>query len=266
MKKIITFIIVVLLVAVVALGALGATGNFDNFKDGVQDVIDDIKDKVEGTTGGNQKPSGDSSGTETPEEVPNENKTNLLTISETAATLENSEGRGDYYSLETNTSYDFTIDLQQSFGSTDVELSCRLDAFGQVYLWDCYGTDVGTWVNTSDAQLSSLASIMDRFVQSVSISGNVLTLKTGFRALANSYSSTHPDDTDNFTIYVGRFVEVIDASTLEPDFKPDNEYAAYNAGHISSYVFYVIVTDSKSGAEKCLPFWMPCAFYDYDPY
>lgn len=256
MKKILAFIVILLLVGMVVIGVLGATGNLDNFKDGLEDLIN--------------RPSIENPDDETPDdETPDDeqpSQTNILTISETDAKLENTEARGDYYSLDTNKTYSFTIDLEKSFGSTDVELSYRLDAFGQVYLWDCYGADSGVWVNTSEAQLYSLASIMDRFVQNLSISENVLTLKTGYRPLTNSYSSTHSDETYNFTIYEGHFVELIDASTVSPDFEPDNEYAAYNVEHISAYVFYIIVSDSNSGIEKSLPFWIPCAFYDYDPY
>lgn len=250
MKTLFKIILTILLVVLVVVGLLGATGNLGNFQDGMRDIIDDIKNSFDNDE--NNKP--------------NENSDSMLTVSECTATLEYNLSRGYYYSLSPNTSYSFTIDSADSFGSEDIDLSYRLDAFGQVYLWDCYSSDSGTWVNTSEARLCSLSSIMDRFVQSVSIDQNVITLKTGYRPLANSYSSTHPDTTDNYTVYVDRFVEEINPTTIEPNIEPDNEYAAYNAVRISSYVFYVIVTDSISGVEKCLPFWMPCAFYDYDPY
>lgn len=256
MKKILAFIVILLLVGMVVIGVLGATGNLDNFKDGLEDLIN--------------RPSIENPDDETPDdETPDDeqpSQTNILTISETDAKLENTEARGDYYSLDTNKTYSFTIDLEDSFGSTDVELSYRLDAFGQVYLWDCYLTDALTYNAMSEAQLYSIASIMDRFVRNVSISGNIIKFSTGPHSLSNSFSSVQWDETGTFTYYADHFVEVMDASTVSPDFEPDNEYAAYNVEHISAYVFYVIVSDSNSGIEKCLPFWIPCAFYDYDPY
>ena len=255
MKKILAFIVILLLVGMVVIGVLGATGNLDNFKDGLEDLVN--RPSIE-------NPDDESPDDETPRQ------TNFLTISETDAKLENTEARGDYYSLDTNKTYSFTIDLEKSFGSTDVELSYRLDAYGNVYLWDSYGWESGTIAGSSNALLCSLASIMDRIVQSVSLNENTLTLNTGNFWLTNSYSSKEylpiPGGQFTYCFYYGRYAELNDISTNEPDFDTDNEYAAYNLKHISAYVFYIIVSDKNSGIEKCLPFWIPCAFYDYDPY
>lgn len=179
----------------------------------------------------------------------------IYLTSESTAT--SNSGRGEYYNLPSNSSSTFTVNLSNVWETVgSYNLTAEIQAEGSLYFYDGYSDSFGGSGN-ENIKLYSLSEYIDALGMTVSVNGNVLTLKTKKVLDMNFYSSTY-DDLDNAVFwYYDKLAWyedwMSDFGSYSEEFK---NAGSYNVEHIDSCYFILKVTDTVSGLSTSVKFWV----------
>ena len=165
-----------------------------------------------------------------------------------------SSERGIYYQLGTKKTYTFNIALDNDFGNVGSKnLTATIGAVGNLYFGDEYvnsDSGLGTFSNMKSKPLSTYA---DRFITSVTISENVLTVTVGSDLLESFYSYKESDEYGG-TTYYDRVVFEDEYGLTSGDGYESNAKA--NTEAMKSCYFTVTVTDSVSALSETIRIWL----------
>lgn len=181
-----------------------------------------------------------------------------IEITSSTATKKSTSERGEYYELGTSKTYTFNIGLTNAFNDAAGNLSVtEIGGEGNMYFGNGSYND-GGYINFTDMVQKSIGEFADEFINSATISGNTLTVKTGSKILENYYSSYGPDEYFITDIYYDRYVVEMndDWSIKDSSDTFRNQNAKYNAENIGSCYFYVTVKDSISGLTETVRLWL----------
>ncbi len=177
-----------------------------------------------------------------------------MNISSAEVTPVSSAERGIYYQLGTKKTYTFNIALDNDFGNVGSKnLTATVGAVGNLYFGDEYvnsDSGFGTFSNMKSKPLSTYA---DRFITSVTISENVLTVTVGSDLLESFYSYKSSDEYGG-TTYYDRVVFEDEYGLTSGDGYESNAKA--NTEAIRSCYFTVTVTDSVSELSETIRIWL----------
>lgn len=184
-------------------------------------------------------------------------KASGITITSSEASAVNSAERGKYYSLGTNRTYKFNINLSNEFNSVGKnKLSVSVGAVGSLYFGDGY-SDSGTGVFRIDkVKMLELSTLADKFIKSAVLSGNTITITTGNQIVEtyvdreNSYS-----ESDN-TYYPNCYLYEDEYGLVGPKYTYDQEKCAENERLIKSCYFTITVNDQVSGLSETIRLWL----------
>lgn len=181
-----------------------------------------------------------------------------IEITSSTATKKSTSERGEYYELGTSKTYTFNIGLTNAFNDAAGNLSVtEIGGEGNMYFGNGSYND-GGYINFTDMVQKSIGEFADEFINSATISGNTLTVKTGSKILENYYSSYGPDEYFITDIYYDRYVVEMndDWSIKDSSDTFRNQNAKTNAQNIGSCYFYVTVKDSISGLTETVRLWL----------
>lgn len=181
-----------------------------------------------------------------------------IEITSSTATKKSTSERGEYYELGTSKTYTFNIGLTNAFNDAAGNLSVtEIGGEGNMYFGNGSYND-GGYINFTDMVQKSIGEFADEFINSATISGNTLTVKTGSKILENYYSSYGPDEYFITDIYYDRYVVEMndDWSIKDSSDTFRNQNAKSNAQNIGSCYFYVTVKDSISGLTETVRLWL----------
>ena len=181
-----------------------------------------------------------------------------IEITSSTATKKSTSARGEYYELGTSKTYTFNIGLTNAFNDAAGNLSVtEIGGEGNMYFGNGSYND-GGYINFTDMVQKSIGEFADEFINSATISGNTLTVKTGSKILENYYSSYGPDEYFITDIYYDRYVVEMndDWSIKDSSDTFRNQNAKSNAQNIGSCYFYVTVKDSISGLTETVRLWL----------
>lgn len=182
-----------------------------------------------------------------------------IEITSGTATKKSTSARGEYYELGTSKTYTFDIGLTNAFDDAAGNLSVtEIGGEGNMYFGNGSFND-GGYINYTDMYQKDLSEIASKFITSATISGNMLTVKTGSKILENYYDHSAPDEYYITEILYDRYVVEITDDTMGYKGVGDtfnNQNAKYNAENIGSCYFYVTVKDSISGLTETVRLWV----------
>lgn len=180
-----------------------------------------------------------------------------MQITSSTATKTSSSERGEYFELGTGKTYTFEIGLSNAFDDVSCDLSVKeIGGTGTFYFGDRYSND-GGYYNYKNTYTQSLGDICDAFVESATVSGTTLTVKTGSNLLESYYSQYAYDEYDWYYAQNAYVAELDDAWNIKDASDTFvNEEAEQNAHAILSSYFYVIVEDNVSGLTQTVKLWL----------
>lgn len=180
------------------------------------------------------------------------------TISITNSTLNpiSGTGRGVYYELGTNKTYNFTVNLDNMFNTIGSKnLTVTLGGVGELYFGDEFVDGSSGMASFSNMAKRKMSDMVSKFITSATVSGNTLTVKTGTTIVENYYDEM-VNDTEYFTgtTYKGRYVfdDEYDL-TGGKDFKTNSEA---NVAALPSCYFTITVKDTVSGLSETVRVWL----------
>lgn len=150
-----------------------------------------------------------------------------------------------FYNLGTNRTYTFDIDLSNIFGQvggTDIQITKGGE--GSLYFGDQYSQYGGYyWQNVT---LKTMESIFDKFL-TVSLDGNILTVKTASRVIKSYHDSQYWDDVTGSTVTAGTYLDEVNNDTYREELN-------YNNSNYDGCYFTVTITEASTGLSETLNF------------
>lgn len=170
----------------------------------------------------------------------------------------NSSERGKYYSLGTNKTYTFNINLSNEFDSVGTSnLSAIVGASGSLYFGDGYCDPYSGITKIGNVQLLELTSLKDKFITSATISGKTLSITTGKYAVEGycDVNDYYTDEWDNY-YYRNNYLYEDEWGLVGPKYTADKSKCADNEMWVKSCYFTVTVKDSVSGVSETIRLWL----------
>lgn len=181
-----------------------------------------------------------------------------MTVTSSSATLASSASRGSYYSLATNKTYTFDINLSNIYDSVgSSKLSATVGASGSLYFGDGFCDPNSGITKISNIQLIELSSLADKFIKSAAISGNTLTVTTGKYEVEGycDVNDYYTDEYDN-VFYRNCYLYEDEWGLVGPAYTSDQSKCADNEEWVKSCYFTVTVTDGVSGLSETVKLWL----------